>query len=113
MTEKMITTSNTKLAQMRKEGVKEKLLEDGTVVLVSTNPLKTLSTSRLKLKTRIEGERIKNYYPPLTTTILNKFPKTVRGRKARDRFMEEEADKKRLAEGVSPVLQKGGKGKQK
>ena len=111
MTEKMITTSNTSLGPLKKDGVKEKLLEDGTVVLVSTNPLQTISTSRVKPKTRIEGKQKKNYYPPLTTTLLNQFPKTVRGKKARDRFMEEEADKKRVAEGVPPVLQKGGKGK--
>ncbi len=109
----MITTSNTRLKALEKDGVKEKVLEDGTVVLISTKPLKTLSTSRLKLKTRIEGKEVKNYYPPLTTTSLNQFPKTARGKKARDRFMEQEADKTRRADGAPPVLQKEGKKKTK
>lgn len=111
--DKMITTSNTDLAPLKKDGVKEKVLEDGTVVLISTKPLKTISTSRLKLKTRIEGPEVKSYYPPLTTTLMNQFPRTARGKKARDRFMEEEADKKRLADGVPPVLQNKGKKKTK
>ncbi len=112
MTDKMITTSNQDLTPLRKEGVKEKLLPDGTVVLISTSPLTTISTSKVRPKTRIEGKGTKNYYPPLTTTLMNRFPKTARGKKARDKFMEEEADKKRVAEGVSPVLQ-GGKKKTK
>ena len=100
---KMITTSNTK-GDPIKRNTREEILEDGTVVLIGTNKLKTLTTTKIKPKTRIEGKEGKNYYPPLTTSLLHEFPKTAKGKKARDRKMEIEADKKRVAEGIPPVV---------
>lgn len=110
---KMITTSNTKFEPRKREGIKEKTLEDGTVVLVSEKALTTITTGKVRPKTRLEGEEKKGYYPPLTTTLLHEFPKTKKGKRDRDRFMEEEADKKRVADGVSPVLSKKGTGTNK
>lgn len=100
---KMITTSNTKAARINPD-VKEKTLEDGSIVLISTKALKTITTGKVRPKTRIEGKGEKNYYPPLTTSLLHEFPKTAKGKKARDRKMEIEADKKRVAEGLPPVV---------
>ena len=109
MADKMITTSNRDLAPLRKGFVKEKLLPDGTVVLVSTNPLKTIQTGdpRARPKAKLEGEEVVNYYPPLTTTLKNRFADNAKGRKALERYMETEANKKRVAAGVPPVIKKG------
>lgn len=101
---RMITTSNTKPKPRTREGIKEKTQEDGTVVLISEKVLTTITTGKVRPRTRLEGEEKKGYYPPLTTTLLHEFPNTKKGKRDRDRFMEEEADKKRVAAGVSPVL---------
>lgn len=105
---KMITTSNTNVQKPLRDGVEKKVLKDGTVVLVSTKPLTTISSSKVRPRTKLEGEETKNYYPPLTTSLLNQFPRTKKGKSDRDKFMEAEADKKRLAEVVPPVLSKEG-----
>lgn len=107
MADKMITTSNRDLSPLKKEGVKEVVQEDGNIALISTVKLKTITTTKVKPKTRLAGKGAKNYYPPLTTSILHRFGKTAKGKKARDRFMETEADKKRVADGVEPVIKKG------
>lgn len=116
---KMITTSNTKIRPIKKEGIREVVEEDqvrgGKVAtLVSDKALKTITTSHVRPKTRLDGPPAPpNYYGPLRTDQFKSFPETAKDRKARERVYEEEADKKRVADGVSPVLKKRGTRKSK
>jgi hypothetical protein len=108
---KMITTSNTKI-NLKREGVKEVVKDDpihGKVtVLESTKKLTTVTTGKVRPRTRLKGQAKKNYYGPLLSNDFKSFPETAKDRRTRERVREERADKKRVADGVSPVLSKRG-----
>lgn len=95
---------------INKDEVEEREVPDGKggkmTVLVRKTKLKAITTKHINPGVlTAKGTPQKNYYPPLKTSDVP-FPESPAARKKRMEAIERELDKKRLADGVEPVLKK-------
>ncbi len=112
----MLSTNDLKTGPLPKD-IEEKKIKDGKggflTVLVRKTKDTIITTRDITVAAfKGEGKPQKNYYPPLTTNAVP-FPESNAARKKRMDAIERELDKKRLADGVEPVLKSRGKVKKK
>jgi len=112
----MLTTNNLKDRALPRD-LEEKEIEDGKggflTVLVRKTKDTIITTKDITVGAlTAKGKAQKNYYPPLKSNDVP-FPESKAARKRRMDAIEKELDKKRLADGVEPVLKNKGKAKEK
>ena len=109
---KMITTSNTRIDLSKGRNVREVVKDDpihGTrTVLESTKKLTTIQTGKVRPRTKLDGKSKERKYGPLTTTVLHMFKDTKKGKKDRDKYLEDSLEKKEVEKERPPVLEKRG-----
>lgn len=111
----MLTSNKIKLPIP--EGMEEKEIKDGRggliKVLVHKVKLKIITTKNINPGAlTAKGTPAKNYYPSLRSSDVP-YPESKTARKKRMDAIERELDKKRLADGVEPVIKSRGKAKKK
>lgn len=110
----MLTTNKQPSLPLAK-GLEEKEVPDGRggkiKVLVQKIKLKMITTKNINVgPLAAKGTAQKNYYPSLKSADVP-YPESKAARKKRMDAIERELDKKRLADGVEPVIKSRGKSK--